>query len=114
MVKIYEVTELKKADDELPFDLVDDTTFYMRNDPQFYRKEYFPVMSKLADMHREGKQIDHRKHIGPMVEKGINQYCAKFDLAKSPEEVFNQQHRDELIDKLFREEVEEIEKGEYK
>ena len=43
-MKIFEVTEPN-------FDLIDDTSFYMRNDPEFYRKEYFPAMARIADMH---------------------------------------------------------------
>jgi hypothetical protein len=40
MVKIYEVTDFEqKNNDELGFDLVDDTSVWMRNDPEFYRKE---------------------------------------------------------------------------
>ena len=115
MVKIYEVTNIEeKNNDELGFDLVDDTSVWMRNDPQFYRKEYFPVISRIADMHRAGKKVDHRKHMGPMIEKGINQYCSNYDLGRSPEDVFSQQDRDALIDKLFGEEMEEIKKGNYK
>lgn len=113
MVKIYEVTEVKENDD-LDFDLVDDTSVWMRNDPQFYRKEFFPVMSKIADMHRDGKDIDHRKHLTPVVDKGIERYCAEYNLGHSSEEVFTQQDRDALIDKLFGECLEEIKGGDYK
>ena len=114
MVRIVEVTEIKDDDTDLGFDLVDDTSVFMRNDPHFYRKEYFPVMSRMADLFRAGKKIDHRKHMTPMVEKGINQYCAMYDLGHSPEDVFKQQDRDALIDKLFKEEMDEIKKGGYK
>jgi hypothetical protein len=50
-MKIFEVVEPN-------FDLVDDTSFYMRNDPMFYRKQYFPAMASMADMHSKGKKID--------------------------------------------------------
>ena len=115
MVKIYEVTDFEqKNNDELDFDLVDDTSVWMRNDPEFYRKEYFPVMSRIADLKRDGKKIDRHKHLGPLIEKGINRYCAQYDLAGSPDEIFKQQDRDALIDKLFGEEMDGIKKGDYK
>tara|TARA_B110000977_G_C10706079_1_gene349325 strand:+ start:146 stop:487 length:342 start_codon:yes stop_codon:yes gene_type:complete len=113
MVKIYEVTEVQE-NEELDFDIVEDTCAFMRNDSQFYRKQFFPVMSKIAEMHRDGKKINHRKHMGPMIERGINEYCNKFDIARSPDEVFTQTDRDALIDKLFGEEMEQIKQGDYK
>jgi len=106
-MKIYEVTEQK-------FDLVDDTSFFMKNDPTFYRKQYFPVMTKIADRHRAGKTIDPRKELAPMIEKGCSAYCTKFNMARNPEELYSQEQRDAIIDKLFAEEMEEIKKGEYK
>ncbi len=62
---IREITETM----ELGFDLVDDTCMHMRNDPNFYRKEYFPTMASIADMQREGSNNDPRKLIMPMIEK---------------------------------------------
>ena len=111
-MKIFEVTAVHE-NEELDFDLVDDTCAFMRNDTQFYRKQFFPVMSKIADMHTAGKKINHRDHMGPMIERGINEYCSKYDLGRSPEDVFTQTDRDALTDKLFSEEMEEIKKGEY-
>lgn len=108
MVKIYEVTET-----DLPFDIVDDASYYMRNDPSFYRKQYFPCMAKMADRHSEGKKID-RTMIMDMIEQGINNYVKKYNLGRSPEDVFKQPDRDALIDKLFSEEMEQIKRGEYK
>ena len=49
-----------------------------------------------------------------MIDKGISSYCKKYNLAKNPEELFPEEEKDALIDKLFPEEMQEIEKGEYK
>lgn len=107
MVSVNEITEPK-------FDIVDDTSFYMRNDPAFYRQQYFPTFSKIADMHRDGKQYNAKEQLSPMIDKGISAYCKKYNLAKNPEELFSEEQKDALIDKLFSEEMQEIEKGEYK
>jgi hypothetical protein len=107
MVKVYEVTEL-------PFNKVDDVVVFMRNDPMFYRKQYFPTFANIADMQREGSNDDPKSAIMPMIEKGINQYCAKFNIARSPDEVFNNNDRAEIFDKIYKEELEQIKKGEYK
>jgi len=107
MVKVYEVTEL-------PFDKVDDVVVFMRNDPMFYRKQYFPTCSNLADMQREGSNDDPKSILMPMIEKGINEYCAKFKIARHPDDVFNNNDRTEIFNKINKEEMEQIEKGEYK
>lgn len=104
-MKIFEVVEPK-------FDLVDDTSFYMRNDPMFYRKEYFPAMASMADLHKQGKQVD-RTTLEKMVDNGCSAYCQKYNLAKHPDEVFTKEHRDAIIDKLFAEEMDLIKQGEY-
>ena len=106
-MKIFEVTEPN-------FDIVDDTSFYMRNDPEFYRKEYFPAMASIADMHSKGKDIDPRKCLGNMVDHGCTNYCKKYNPDKHPDEVFTKEIRDSIIDKIFAEEIDEIKKGEYK
>jgi hypothetical protein len=103
-----------QPDNSLNFNVVDDAAVYMRNDPVFYRKEFFPTMTKLADLHSAGKKFDHKKIMAPMIEKGINGYCKKYNIGKTPEDIFKQPDRDELLDKLFSEEINEIKKGEYK
>ena len=111
MVKIVEFHQPVNTD--FRFDLVDDASFYMRNDPNFYRKEYFPCMAKLADKHGAGEKID-RTMVQDMVERGINRYVRKFNLGKTSEDVFKQPDREALIDKLFSEEMEQIKRGDYK
>ena len=111
MVKIVEFHEPVNKD--FGFDLVDDASYFMRNDPRFYRKEYFPCMARMADKHTEGSKID-RSMLMNLIEKGIESYVKKFNLGRSSEEVFKQPDRDALLDKIFSEELSQIKKGEYK
>ena len=53
--------------EELPFDVVDDTLVFMRNDPIFYRKYYYPSVCELADCQRAGKDADPKKYLIPML-----------------------------------------------
>ena len=40
-----------QQDDYRPnFDLVDDICIFMRNDPMFYRKSYFPMVNNMSEM----------------------------------------------------------------
>ena len=98
----------------LPFDVVEDAIVFMRNDPMFYRKQYYPSVTKLADMTRAGKPCDKMKMFSSMVEDGLNAYCRKFKLADQADEIFNNDDRSVIIDKIFSEEMSLIKRGEYK
>ena len=98
---------------ELNYDIVDDAHVHMRNDKDFYRQEYFPTMNKMASLHRGSKSFDPKLVVMPMINRGINSYCKKYNIAKMPDEVFKQDHRNALFDKIYSEEIKEIEKGEY-
>ena len=111
-MKIVEFANLDKP--KFDFDVVDDVVVFMRNDPQFYRKSLFPAVSKIADMHRDGSKIDQNKCLGDVVERALESYCKKFNIADMPDQVFNNDDRQRIIDRIFSEEMEEIKKGEYK
>lgn len=111
-MRIVELHDIK--DPGLDYDIVDDTIVYMRNDPMFYRKHYFPAMSKLADLHSSGGKIDPRKHLMPTIEAGCNEYVKKYKVARNPEEVYSNEARNSILEKIYSEELELIRKGEYK
>jgi len=104
----------KLKQNDLSYDIVDDAQVYMKNDPMFYRKEYFPAVSKMADMHRAGKKANPRDILMPMIDKGCIGYCKKYKVARHPDDIFHQEDRDLLFDKIYQEEMEQIEKGDYK
>jgi hypothetical protein len=107
------IDEFTQPDDTgLQFDIVDDAIVFMRNDPTFYRRKYFPTMAKTADLVRGGKELD-QKSIGSMVDSGINSYCKKFDVARKPADIFTAEDRASIIEKICSEELKEIEGGAY-
>jgi hypothetical protein len=110
MVKIVEFTD--KDNMQLPFDVVDDAVVFMRNDPQFYRKQYFPAIASIADTVRGGKDID-RSVLGSLVDNGISSYCKKYNIARKPADVFTMEDREAIIEKICSEELKEIEGGAY-
>jgi hypothetical protein len=104
----------QQPENKFDFDVVDDVCVFMRNDPMFYRKSFFPAVTHMADMHREGKELDKNKCLGSMVENALGAYCKKYDIAQIPDEIFTNDDRGQIIDKIFSEEMEQIKKGEYK
>lgn len=101
------------VDDKLPFDVVDDISVFMRNDPMFYRKSFFPVVDRMRHCHRKGTEFDYQKEIGEVVDRAANTYCRKFKINRRPENLMDDNERDELIKKLYAEEMTQIRKGVY-
>jgi hypothetical protein len=108
------INEFTQHDDmKLPFDVVDDTIVFMRNDPQFYRKHYFPAVAKLADIFRAKKEINDKSVLGSMVDQGMQTYCKKYNLARRPADIFSLEDRQAILDKITSEEIKNIEQGDY-
>ena len=98
---------------EFDFDVVDDVCVFMRNDPMFYRKSFFPAVSEMAEMMRSGKTLDKNKCLASMIENALGAYVKKYNLADMPDDVFNNDDRQKIIDQVFSEECEMIKNGEY-
>ena len=96
------------------FDIVDDTIVFMRNDPMFYRKSYFPAITKMADAHRAGNSYEVESMLGPVVDQAMDNYCKRYKIARSPSELYTTDDRQNILNKIATEELEEIKKGEYK
>lgn len=100
------------TDDRLPFDVVDDVAIYMRNDPMFYRKQLFPAIMRMKDMHDAGKSCVAEKCLGEVCGRAMESYCSKFNLG-SKENIFKPEDKGLLINKLFGEEMTQIKNGAY-
>ena len=107
--------DLKKGQNEdIPFDVVDDLAIFMRNDPMFYRKTFFPAMADASDKLERGEAIDPAIIIKPVVDKGVKSYCGKYVKNKRAEDIFTDEDKKACVDKLCTEEMPNIEKGMYK
>ena len=100
-------------DDKLPFDVVDDMSVFMRNDPMFYRKSFFPVVEKMKSCYRKKEEFNFQEEIGKMVDSAANTYCRKFKIDRRPEDLMDANERTSLIKKLYAEEMTQIRKGVY-
>lgn len=111
MVKIREFYD-KKEEDKLPFNVIEDLAIYMRNDPMFYRKTFFPAVIEMKKC-TEKKEQYNPNNLSPVIEKAIVEYCKKFNLPKRPEELLDDIEKKELVKKLYAEEMTQIRKGAY-
>lgn len=109
-MKLTEVADT--GDFELPFSVADDVSVFMRNDPMMYRKQLFPAIMQMKDLHEKDKEVNADKCLGSAVDKAMNTYCDKFDLGK-PANVFKDGDRKAIIDKIYAEEYTQIRNGAY-
>ena len=101
------------VDAKIPFDVAEDCSVFMRNDPMFYRRKYYPALMQLKDEYKKSKKIDPEKIFGSVVDSGIQTYNKKFKLAKRPSDVFGMDDRKNIINKIYTEELKNIKDGKY-
>ena len=63
MVKINEFYD-QPIDDSLPYNVVDDVCIFMRNDPMFYRKSFFPAIKRMQECSMSETEYDKIKELG--------------------------------------------------
>lgn len=70
------MVRLKEFHDEptLEYNLLDDIHFFIMNDDDFYRKQYYPVMNKC-------KQSGNNDDLIPVIDSAIKEYCGKYKVA---------------------------------
>lgn len=100
------------TDDRLPFDVVDDIAIFMRNDPMFYRKQLFPAIMRMKDRVDTGKKCVAEECLGEVCGRAMESYCKKFDLG-SMKNIFKDEDKGLLINKVFGEEMTQIRNGAY-
>ncbi len=86
MVKIVEFHEFDIPDEILPkpdFDVPSDLLIFMRNDPMFYRKNFFPAIEQYKT---NKKNIEPLKNV---INVGLQEYCKKFNIPNPREDLLN-------------------------
>jgi len=104
-MKLTEFTNFNLEND-LNFDIAEDLYIFMKNDPLFYRKQYFPVVDVIADKYKENNEIDYKTKIKPVIENGLGIYIKKFNLDERLKDIFSEQDVDKVIDKIFADDIE--------
>jgi len=105
--------EVSTDEESLPFDIVEDLHVFMKNDAMFYRRVYFPTMTKIADAIKSKKNINFAKTVQPMIDRAVDIYTKRFDLPASTKEMFKDEDRANLVARIKEEEMENIQQGEY-
>jgi hypothetical protein len=109
-----EINDLLPADSDkkqLGYDLKDDLVCFMQNDPQFYRKEYFPVMHKFKEYVESGKSVHPRAFEG-LVKKAYESYQSTFKV-EGLESTLEKDMCEGICNTLHEQETKNVEDGRY-
>ena len=93
-------------------DLKDDLKFFIHNDPAFYRRVFFPVLTKIKAKIKQGIPCDDEVFRG-CVDHAAEAYCRKFKIPQDHKSVFTDIDRDEIAREIFGIERDRIEQGDY-
>lgn len=74
-MKIFELYTQKMNREE--FDLNDDLIFFINNDPEFYRKDYYPFIRKFKNHCARDKEVSPSAFV-PIVKKAFGHYQNTF------------------------------------
>lgn len=107
-----EVSTDMKEDEKLPFDVSEDLIVFMRNDPMFYRKHLYPKLVDVQEAVRNGGKYN-KKDLLPVIERAIQEYIAKFNVKKLPEDLLNDSEKMDCINRLLIDEKDNFKKGIY-
>lgn len=111
-MKIFEIFSHNPEEAFAPdFDLGADLQFFIHNDPEFYRKHYYPFIIRLKEA-KANKTKFTAKAFTALVEHAYNVYRDKFSEENLPTNIDDELVK-EICENLYREELENIEEGHY-
>lgn len=93
MVRLTEFNQIDK-EPKLDYDLMDDVYFYMMNDDDFYRKQYYPTMNKC-------KQMGDNEALMPVVDSCIKEYCTKYKIPKQIADQITSEDKKMLMQRIM-------------
>jgi len=108
---IKEMLDTTAIENELGYDLKDDLTFFMNNDPEFYRKSYFPTMLKFKKYCKEGKKIQP-KAFRKLVNDAYDIYKSKFQVEGLMDEL-EEETCESICEYILEIETKNVEEGQY-
>lgn len=88
----------KPAAPKIDFDLHDDLMFFMNNDPEFYRSEYYPFLNKFKHHCDAGRTVTPKAFV-TVVKKAYEDYKTKFPLPELDESL-DEKEIEEICEKL--------------
>ena len=107
-MKLVEFTDLNIDNKEtIPYDVVDDLHFHMRNDRMFYRKQLLPVLVKLS----QSTDLNVNEILDPVIDLGVDHYCKKYNLPSKYRSLINDDDKTEVRSRILQNDVPAVKQG---
>jgi hypothetical protein len=107
-MKINEFHDMDMPDEIVPkpdYDVASDLLIFMRNDPMFYRKNFFPAVETYKENDKDTSPIEN------MIKGGLGQYCQKFNILNPADELMGEGDIKALTQQIIQDEMEDLEEG---
>ena len=107
-MKINEFHDMDIPDEIVPkpdYDVASDLLIFMRNDPMFYRKNFFPAVETYKENDKDTSPIEN------MIKGGLGQYCQKFNILNPADELMGEGDIKALTQQIIQDEMEDLEEG---
>lgn len=110
ITETQDISEPKNTQDE--FDLMEDLLIFMRNEPVFYRKKYYPMIMQMRACAKKQTQFDKNRSILPIVKSAYREYCKKYKVNPQNHQ-YSKTNVSSLLSRIYSEEMQSINRGEY-
>ena len=110
---VQEKPETRDIFAKTDYDVVDDLITYMRNNYKFYSSYYYPALHRITKNYKKTKKIDIERFMMPVIRYAIKTYCVAYNTPEEPDELFGKEEIQAIIDRIRKEEQDEIQNGEY-
>lgn len=111
-MRIKQITETDHEEKQDEFDLMEDLLIFMRNEPVFYRKKYYPMIMQMRSCAKKQTQFDKNRSILPIVKSAYGEYCKKYRINPKNHQYTKTNVRG-LLNRIYTEEMQNINRGEY-
>ncbi len=109
-MKINELVDPQNFNAE-EYDVKEDLIFFMNNDPDFYRKFYYPSMCKMKLHVDRGDEFNTSKFM-PLIKHAYEEYKVKFPV-KNIDSNLSEEDLLDISSKIYETELENISNGHY-
>jgi hypothetical protein len=94
-------SEKDSEKDRFGFDVPNDVYQYMINDPVFYRRSYYPVITNMCDRHAKGDEISPGKELKSIILKACSQYVETYKLNADAGSLLDASEIESIANKIY-------------
>ena len=111
-MRIKQITETDHEEKQDEFDLMEDLLIFMRNEPIFYRKKYYPMVLDMQKCVKNKTQFNKNRSILPIVKSAYGDYCKQYGINPKNHQ-YTKSNVIRLLNRIYTEEMQNINRGEY-